>query len=115
MGDRIQLQQLILNLILNGFEAMINADKRALHIRTARGESNTVMVCVNDSGSGIDEEIMGRVFEPFFTTKKEGMGMGLAINKAIVEAHGGRLWAENNPDQGVTFYVTLPIAGRRSK
>jgi len=114
-GDRIQLQQVILNLILNGFEAMMNVDSRRLCICTVQEDQAVITVSVKDSGVGIDDKNIERLFKPFFTTKKEGMGMGLTINKAIVEAHGGHLCAKNNPDQGATFYFMLPICKEYSK
>ena len=114
-GDRIQLQQVILNLILNSFEAMKDADSKMLCIRTTQENDKFITVSIEDSGIGIDEKNMDFIFKPFFTTKKEGMGMGLSINKAIVEAHGGSLWAKNNPDKGVAFCFTLPISKEHSK
>lgn len=114
-GDRIQLQQAILNLILNSFEAMKDADSKGLYIRTAQEDDKHITVSVEDSGSGIDEKNLGRLFEPFFTTKKEGMGMGLAINEAIIKAHAGRISARNNPGKGATFYFTLPVSNEQGK
>lgn len=108
-GDRIQLQQVILNLILNGLESMANSKSKKLLIRTMQDDKNNVSVSIRDSGTGINEKDMDNLFKPFFTTKKEGMGMGLAINKAIIEAHKGTIRAENNPDKGATFYFTLPV------
>ena len=112
--DRIQLQQVILNFILNASEAMKDRDpgSRQLEIITRKDESDTIVVFVRDSGRGIEKEDFEKVFEPFYTTKSGGLGMGLPINKRIIEAHNGRLWAENNPDEGVTFYFTLPIGNR---
>ncbi|MCM8797056.1 MAG: ATP-binding protein [Candidatus Omnitrophica bacterium] len=109
-GDRIQLQQVILNLVLNSFDAMKDIEHKELCIRTRQENGKFIVVSIRDAGTGIGEKVMPRIFDPFFTTKKESMGMGLAINKAIVESHGGSLWAENNPDKGATFYFTLPIA-----
>lgn len=114
-GDRIQLQQVILNLILNSFEAMKGADSKMLCIRATQENDKFITVSIEDSGIGIDEKNMDFIFKPFFTTKKEGMGMGLSINKAIVEAHGGSLWAKNNPDKGAAFCFTLPISKEYSK
>ena len=114
-GDRIQLQQVILNLILNSFEAMKNVDSKSLCIRTARKNDKFITVSVEDSGTGIDEQNMDRLFNPFFTTKKGGLGVGLSINKAIIEAHGGIFWAENNPEQGATFSFSLSISKEHSK
>ncbi|MBL8012690.1 MAG: PAS domain-containing protein [Candidatus Omnitrophica bacterium] len=112
VGDRIQLQQVLLNLISNSLEAMeISHDSRDLLIRTSFKDVDTVMVEVKDSGSGISAEDMNRLFTHFFTTKPNGLGMGLAISRSIVEAHGGHLDAQNNPDRGATFYFTIPIGG----
>jgi len=110
IGDKVQLQQVILNLILNSTEALVNTKvkSRTIVIRTIHKHSE-VTISVKDNGPGIEEKAMGRLFEPFYTTKKEGLGMGLAISRSIVEEHGGRLWAENNPDSGATFYFTIPI------
>ena len=108
-GDRIQLQQVLLNLILNGLEAMgdgVGGDRK-LVIRTDLGGGGTVRVAVRDSGVGIPENTLDRIFEPFYTTKPTGMGMGLSITRSIVEAHGGKIWAANNPDHGVTVWFTL--------
>ncbi|UCB44307.1 MAG: PAS domain-containing protein [Spirochaetota bacterium] len=114
-GDRIQLQQVILNLILNGFEAMMKVNVRSLCIHTTQNDQMFITVSVEDSGVGIEEKNQDHLFKPFFTTKKDGMGMGLAINGAIIEAHGGHLWAKNNPDQGATFCFTLPVCKEHSK
>jgi PAS domain S-box-containing protein len=108
-GDRIQLQQVVLNLILNSFEAVKNVDSKRLTIRTAQQNEKFITVSAEDSGTGIDDKNMSLIFNPFFTTKKEGLGMGLSINKAIIESHEGSLWAENNSNKGATFYFTLPI------
>jgi PAS domain S-box-containing protein len=108
MGDRIQLQQVIFNLIVNGLDAMRDVDReRHLHLRTWR-ETSDVLVAVSDTGTGLDPRAAERIFDPFFTTKPEGMGMGLAITRSIVLAHGGRLWAVPNPTGGATFHIVLP-------
>jgi len=109
-GDRIQLQQVILNLIMNGIEAMTSvADKpRVLLIQSQPHKSGGVLVRVQDSGSGLDPSNVGHVFDTFFTTKPHGMGMGLPISRSIVEAHGGRLRLTPNDGQGVTLQFTLP-------
>lgn len=111
-GDRIQIQQVILNLMLNSTEALMNIKQpsRSITVRTHQQDSRTVMVSVTDNGPGIEAEAMAHLFEAFYTTKPEGLGMGLAICRSIVESHGGRLWAQNNPDAGATFYFTIPIA-----
>ncbi len=109
-GDSIQLQQVILNLVVNGIEAMSSvADRpRRLTIRTEPDNARHIRVSVQDSGVGLTEEVMRRLFEPFFTTRTKGMGMGLSISRSIIEAHGGRLWAESNGAGGATFQFTLP-------
>jgi PAS domain S-box-containing protein len=110
-GDRVQLQQVFLNLILNGLEAMEDTPvaRRTLVIRATRSASGAILVGVRDAGTGIGAEQLGRVFTPFFTSKSTGLGMGLAITKSIVEAHGGTIWAENNEHQGATLWFTLPV------
>jgi signal transduction histidine kinase len=108
-GDRVQLQQVLLNLVVNGMEAMApRAGRRRITVQTAR-KAEAVHVAVRDEGSGIPPDKLEEIFETFYTTKSKGMGMGLAISRSIVEAHGGRLWAENNPDRGATFWFTLPV------
>ena len=109
-GDRIQLQQVILNLMLNGIEAMsgISDRPRRLVVRSQMQDADQVRVSVEDSGIGVKAEIMGRLFEPFFTTRSQGIGMGLPISRSIVETHGGRLWAESTVSQGSVFQFTLP-------
>jgi len=110
LGDRVQLQQVVLNLVMNGIEATRSVDDRTrqLQIRSARHDPNQVVVAVADSGPGIDPHVVGRIFEPFYTTKAQGTGMGLAISRSIIEAHGGHLWAEPNTTHGATFQCTLP-------
>lgn len=109
-GDRIQLQQVLLNLISNSLEAMEeNNNSRELLIKTSYKDSEMILVEVKDSGSGISAQNMSRLFTHFFTSKPNGLGMGLPISRSIVEAHGGRLEAKNNPDSGANFYFTLPI------
>jgi signal transduction histidine kinase len=111
LGDRVQLQQVVLNLVLNGLEAMLPppAGVRTLVIRTARDEAAAVTVAVQDSGTGIDEKDTDRIFQPLYTTKADGLGMGLAIARTIVDAHGGRLVAANNAQGGATVHFTLPV------
>jgi PAS domain S-box-containing protein len=110
MGDRVQLQQVVLNLIMNGAEAMsfVRDRPRLLQIKSCCEGSDGVLVAVEDSGTGFDPAILKRVFEPFFTTKTGGMGMGLSICRSIVEAHGGRLWASPGPIHGALVQFTLP-------
>ena len=108
-GDKIQLQQVLVNLILNGFEAMRDSDLKELCISTTRSRPDAVVVSVRDSGSGVQSTRLEDLFQPFFTTKSKGMGMGLSICRTIIESHGGKIWVKNNPDQGATFYFTIPV------
>lgn len=112
-GDPIQLQQVILNLALNSFEAMNNEKARSqvLTVRTWQEAPERVAVSLRDTGIGLDPMLAERIFDPFFTTKPQGLGVGLAISRSIIEAHHGRLWATPNPDQGTTLNFTLPVAG----
>jgi len=112
LGDRIQLYQVALNLIMNGLEATAGRPpgERWVSVRTAESESGDVQLTVEDSGNGVASGDLARVFEPFFTTKREGMGMGLAISRSIVAAHGGQLWAENSAGGGAIFRCVLPGA-----
>src|ERR1700730_3865090 len=109
LGDRVQLQQVILNLLMNGVEAMavITERPRWLSISTRKHETDKVLVTVRDSGMGIDLESLEKIFDAFYTTKTQGMGMGLAISRSIVEDHGGELWAATNGASGATFQFTL--------
>ena len=111
-GDRVQLQQVLLNLIVNAIEAMsdVHDRPRELTIVSRRDGPSAVLVEVRDSGPGLDPEGAERVFEPFYTTKAEGIGIGLSISRSIVEAHGGRLWAEPNQPHGAVFRFSLPVA-----
>ncbi|MEA2961561.1 MAG: hypothetical protein QOI46_1659, partial [Alphaproteobacteria bacterium] len=111
LGDRVQLQQVIINLVMNGIEAMqsVTDRPRELAIRSRQDETQQVLVSVTDCGVGISAEDADRLFNPFFTTKSGGMGMGLSICRSIVEAHGGRLWATANVPHGATFQFTLPV------
>ena len=111
LGDRIQLQQVILNLVVNGIDAMRDtpSENRIISIRTSRVE-NFAELSVSDRGPGIPEDKLKEIFEPFFTSKAEGMGMGLSIARTIVEAHNGRIWAENQIGGGAVFRVSLPLA-----
>jgi C4-dicarboxylate-specific signal transduction histidine kinase len=110
LGDRIQLQQVILNLAMNGIAAMssMNDRPRRLLIRSQTQDADRVLVAVQDSGTGMTPDVVARLFEPFFTTKSQGIGMGLPISRSIIEGHGGRLWAESTVSQGSTFQFTLP-------
>ena len=108
-GDRVQLQQVVLNLLLNAIEAMgsVEGAPRELLISTKQDHTG-VLVAVRDSGPGLDPSHLERVFDAFHTTKSNGMGMGLSICRSIIDAHGGRLWAEANKPRGTIFQFTLP-------
>jgi signal transduction histidine kinase len=110
-GDRVQLQQVVLNLILNAVEAMgsVEERQRMLSVVTEQRAAD-VLIAVHDSGPGIDPEHLQRVFEPFYTTKESGIGMGLSICRSIIDAHGGRLWADADQPRGTVFQFTLPAA-----
>jgi C4-dicarboxylate-specific signal transduction histidine kinase len=115
LADRVQLQQVLLNLVVNGMDAMsaVTDGERVLQIRAcakAHDGSTAALISVSDRGIGLPPDEMDRVFQAFYTTKPDGMGMGLAISCSIIEAHGGRLWAERNPDRGATFTFRLPAA-----
>jgi signal transduction histidine kinase len=110
LGDKIQFQQVILNLITNGLEATsgVNGRPRRLEIRTQMRSPDQVQVSVSDTGVGVAQELLPRLFEPFFTTRSQGIGMGLPISRSIIEAHGGRLWAESSLGAGSVFQFTVP-------
>jgi C4-dicarboxylate-specific signal transduction histidine kinase len=109
MADRVQLQQVLMNLMLNAIEAMRYVDgPRELNIKTQRAENDHVLVCVSDTGTGLPLEQVDQLFNAFFTTKPDGTGLGLSISRSIVESHGGRLWAANNSSRGASFYIRLP-------
>jgi PAS domain S-box-containing protein len=112
MGDRVRLQQVILNLVMNAIEAMSGHtnESRVLRVQSQGDKPGTVLIAIEDSGPGIAPEILDRVFEAFFTTKPSGMGMGLSICRSIIDAHGGRLWVSPAPSQGAVFQFTVPIA-----
>jgi len=109
-GDRIQLQQVVLNLISNSFDALEGSQGiREILIRTKRLDNDRIMVEVKDSGCGIPPQNISKLFTHFFTSKPDGLGMGLSISRSIIEAHGGRLDVNNNPGSGATFYFTIPV------
>jgi len=117
-GDRIHLQQVVLNLLLNAFDAMkdVPASEREIQLSIIAENDHILRVGVNDCGMGLPGETFERVFEPFYTTKGEGLGMGLTISRSIIEVHGGRLWAESNdPQPGMTFYFTVPFWREESR
>jgi C4-dicarboxylate-specific signal transduction histidine kinase len=111
LADRVQLQQVIINLVMNGIEAMqsVTVRPRELVIRSCEDETQQVLVSVTDCGVGISAENADQLFDAFFTTKSSGMGMGLSICRSIMEAHGGRLWATANLPYGASFHLTLPL------
>jgi PAS domain S-box-containing protein len=119
-GDRVQLQQVMLNLLLNAFDAVKDCPPhdRQVVVRAQREGAGMLKVTVRDYGTGLTDGTLDKIFQPFYTTRRDGLGMGLAICRSIIEAHGGRLWAQNNPDRGATFCFTVPTekseAGRVS-
>lgn len=110
VADRIQLQQVLLNLIMNAIEAMAasQSSSRRLEISTHLQQEGWVSVSVRDSGTGFESDATQRIFEPFFTTKVSGVGLGLSICRSIIENHGGRLWATPAEPHGAVFQFTLP-------
>jgi C4-dicarboxylate-specific signal transduction histidine kinase len=115
-GDRVQLQQVVLNLVLNAVEAMsaVHGGVRELLLSTEHSDTHGVLVAVRDSGAGIDPQRREHVFEAFYTTKSSGLGMGLSICRSIIGVHGGRLWADANEPRGAVFQFILPVAERNS-
>jgi two-component system sensor kinase FixL len=111
IGDRVQLEQVVLNLVMNGCDAIASgpAADRKLIIRTDLNNGEGICVSVSDHGAGLAPDNLEKVFEPFFTTKLHGMGLGLSVCRTIITAHGGKLWAANNADRGTTFYFTIPV------
>ena len=109
MMDRIQIQQVIVNLIRNSLDATSDQETRVITISTAHGEDDSVGVSVADNGPGLDKEVAERLFQPFNSSKSDGMGIGLSISRTIVEQHGGRIWATPKEDGGVIFSFTLPV------
>jgi PAS domain S-box-containing protein len=111
MGDRVQLQQVFMNLMLNGIDAIKGADgAREVSIKSRRAENEHVLLSVSDTGVDLPVRHAEQIFEAFFTTKVQGIGMGLSISRSIIESHGGRLWAGDNPPRGASFYITLPTS-----
>ena len=106
-ADRVQLQQVLMNLMLNGIEAMTDGASELI-IRSQSTEDGFLLISVSDTGVGLPSEKLDKIFNAFYTTKPQGTGMGLAISRSIVEAHGGRLWATANAERGATFHFTLP-------
>ena len=116
-ADRVLIEQVLLNLVRNAVDAMeaVPADARHLRIASAAPDGARVQVTVTDNGAGLTDELIPSLFEPFFTTKDDGMGMGLAITRSIVQAHEGELEVHNNPDAGASFRFTLPTAPARDR
>lgn len=108
--DKVQIQQVVFNLIRNSVEALPESDVRELRVTTRRDESGMALAAVSDSGPGLAQSVAERLFQPFVTTKAKGMGLGLSICRSIIEAHGGRLWATPNTPRGVTFHFSIPLA-----
>jgi signal transduction histidine kinase len=114
-ADRVQLQQVVLNLMINGMDAMAETSARAKELLiSARGAESEILVRVEDSGVGLAPEAAEKIFNPFFTTKPHGIGMGLSISRSIIESHDGRLWASPRPSGGTIFQFTLPVRPRDS-
>jgi signal transduction histidine kinase len=110
MADSVQVQQVMMNLIMNGIDAMKNVDStRELSIKSQTGEDQQLVISVSDAGVGLPSQQREQIFNAFFTTKHHGIGMGLRISRSIVESHGGRLWAADNSPRGAIFYFTIPI------
>jgi C4-dicarboxylate-specific signal transduction histidine kinase len=111
-GDRVQLQQVILNLLLNAADAMAGVDDRprALRLQTESHGDNRVKLLVRDSGVGLDPRGIEKLFEAFYTTKAQGLGIGLAVSRSIIESHKGQLWATGNDGPGTTFGFSIPCA-----
>jgi signal transduction histidine kinase len=113
-GDKVQLQQVLLNLFLNGMEAMTDvAGAKKLTVRSGLDGNCCVEIAVSDVGHGVAPDRLPRLFDPFFSTKREGMGLGLSIARSLVEAHGGRICADSNPNTGATFRFTVPAEARQ--
>ena len=107
LADKVQVQQVLLNLMRNAIEAMQESPRRELTVASSPGDDDTVVIRVVDTGSGIAPDVAARLFQPFVTSKVSGMGVGLSISRTIIEAHGGRIWAESPPDGGTIFSFTL--------
>ncbi len=111
--DELQIKQVLLNLLRNAIDAMTTTTTDArghIHLELSQHLPDSIQIAIADTGSGLSEEVMARMFEPFFTTRPDALGMGLCLSRTIVEAHGGQLWGEPNPERGATFYLRLPLA-----
>ena len=107
LADKVQVQQVLLNLVRNAIEAMVDVEDRELVLSTAPAGDDMVEVSVADTGPGLAEEVARQLFQPFITTKRHGMGVGLSISRTIIQSHGGEIWAERNPSGGTMFHFTL--------
>jgi two-component system sensor kinase FixL len=112
LADKVQIQQVLLNLMRNAVEAMHDTRRRGLVLSAVPAANDMVRVSVADTGSGLASEMVSQLFQPFVTTKQQGMGVGLSISRTIVEAHGGQIWAESNPGGGTIFHFTLRSVGK---
>jgi len=110
MADPIQLQQVILNLIVNGMDAVASIPRGRMVFGRTNVDAGCALISISDSGPGISEKELGEIFEPFFTTKEHGMGIGLSLARTIIRAHKGRIWAENQPEGGAVFRISLPLS-----
>jgi signal transduction histidine kinase len=116
LGDRVQLQQVLMNLCINSIDAMKDVDgARELIVKSERAENEHLMVSISDTGVGLPPQQADQIFNAFFTTKSHGTGMGLRISRSIVESHGGRLWADDNSPRGAKFYFSLPTKGEANE
>jgi two-component system, LuxR family, sensor kinase FixL len=113
--DRIEIQQVLVNLIRNALEAMSGSERRILGVSAVLRDEATVEIAVSDNGPGLSADVMSRLFEPFVSTKRTGMGLGLSICRTIIESHNGRLWNEANPGGGTIFRFTLPVASAKER
>jgi two-component system, LuxR family, sensor kinase FixL len=109
--DKIQVQQVLFNLLRNGIEAMQDQPRREIQVATSRVQEQMVQISVADTGPGLPDEVRQKLFQPFVTTKANGMGVGLSVCRAIVESHGGQLWADDNPGGGTVFRFTVRRSG----
>jgi two-component system sensor kinase FixL len=116
-GDKVQLQQVVLNLLLNAFDAMKDCPpaEREVQLRVKSDGVGFIEAAVRDCGTGLSSDTMDKIFQPFYSTKRDGLGMGLSICRSIIGAHGGRLWAENNSYHGATFHFTVPVEKCKEK
>ncbi|MCR5881043.1 ATP-binding protein [Phenylobacterium sp. J367] len=110
LADKVQIQQVVLNLMRNAIDAMEDSPRRELVVAARAADDDMVEVSVTDTGPGISPEVADQLFQPFITTKAHGMGVGLSISRTIIEAHGGRIWVEPNPPGGAIFRFTIMAA-----